>query len=89
LRPHKVTDFKKNIFIFVDWFVAPHFAATGGLVAVRCTKFADEPACLLANIIWNETIPILSLYKKTLLAPVGDVLTYPLKLFCRNISNFP
>jgi hypothetical protein len=37
----------------------------------------------------QEVLKMLSLYMQTFLAPVEEVLIYPLKLFCRNICNFP
>jgi hypothetical protein len=43
------------------------------------TNFADESIYLLK---------MLSLYMYTFLAPVDEVLIYPMKLFCRNIFNF-
>jgi hypothetical protein len=62
------------------------------------TNFADESVYLLAANFRNEVVTIhrsqevlqmLYLYMQLLLPPAEEVLIYNLKLFCRNICNFP
>jgi hypothetical protein len=75
--------------------MVPHFIVTG---CEAHTNSADETACLRANYVQDEVVKIqrsqevlkmLSIYMYTFLLPNKDILNHLLKLFCRNISNFP
>jgi hypothetical protein len=74
------------------------FADRGAACREAHTNFADESLCLSADNIRHEVVTLhrsqkvfkmLSFYRQTFLAPAEGVLIYPLKLFCRNICNFP
>jgi hypothetical protein len=61
-------------------------------------NFSDQSLRLLAGNFQNEIVTtyrsqkvlkMLPLYKKTVLAPVEEVLIYRLKMLCRNVCHFP
>jgi hypothetical protein len=81
---------------FVARFMALCFTATSAPLAAR--RIQILPMNQYTDTVRNEVVTIhrsqemlkmLFLYTQTFLAPMEDILIYHLKLFCRNICNFP